>query len=360
MLGGMGGDRGGGGRRGICSFCLLACLGGRDRRRADSTAPQTTPPAPARVHFESHRFWSPTWLLHAAMHVQKGHDSTALSGLADSLCRTSALDPRDVEGMLPATLRCRVTELRSCGAVSRIYAGRLLATGEDVIIKVSSLTSEGVYEAHGYELLRHAGIPAPRIHWIGIAGGGGGGGSCLVLVLEKLECTLTSYLRASHTTGYGKRDVRVASVLHHLVHALNVRRVFVGDLSPDNIMLRVVGAPGDGDPVRPRGLQGGILCEFVVIDPQFCLPLDDVAARLPLSWALRFPAIHLILKIKALSLLGAMNEHVACHVCWVVSGCCPRPEVARKWLFSAIPAGLRATHGIQRAKHRLSYVAVTR
>ncbi len=287
----------------------------------------------------------PRNLLTAIHYIQDVHDSTTLRSIANSMCRTKAVRVDDVRSFLPAEYAC--LEPITCGGMSRIYAAKRVDVThsegrdacdpeherciEDVIIKLTDrTTSLGRHEQYGYRLLQAAGIETARIMWHDTKG------KYDIIVLQRLDCTVTSLLTA---IAHNQEEFMPVfhSLMQHiasLVHALTNAGISFCDLSADNIMCRFDSANNT--------------LHLVLIDPQFALPTVQLARHLGLKWATHVDRIHLAMKIRALSMLshGTHMRVVTRKSCDELLGFVPSDAEVHVWLMRKLPACLRIAYHI--------------
>jgi len=276
----------------------------------------------------------PRNLLTAVHYIQDVHDSTTLRSIANSMCRTKAVRVDDVRAILPAEYAC--LEPITCGGMSRIYAAKRVAGDsnecvEHVIVKVTDrTTSLGRHEHYGYKLIQDAGIETAKVVWHDSKG------KYDIIVLQRLDCTLTSILTAiaHNQTEFMPIFELVMQHIASLVHALSNAGISFCDLSADNIMCR-------HDPVRNT-------LHLVLIDPQFALPTTELARHLGKKWATHVDRIHLAMKIRALSLLshGTAMRVVTRKACDELLGFVPSDADVHMWLTRKLPACLRIAYHI--------------
>jgi hypothetical protein len=272
----------------------------------------------------------PRQLLRAIHYIQDVHDHTTLRSIANSMCRTKAVKVDDVRGFLPSEYAC--LEPITCGGMSRIYSAKRVVeeSQEDVIIKITDrTTSLGRHEIHGYKLLTSAGIATPNIVWHDAARG-----RYEVTIMQRLDCTVTSLLTAiAHNLQEFEPVLDV--LMRHvgaLLHALSDANIAFCDLSSDNIMCRYDAATES--------------LELVLIDPQFALPITELAKHLGAKWAKHVDRIHLAMKIRALSLLshGKAMRITTKRACEDLMGFTPTDADVRTWLTRKLPACLRIAY----------------
>jgi hypothetical protein len=289
----------------------------------------------------------PRNLLTAVHYIQDVHDSTTLGSIANRMCRTKAVRVDDVRSLLPAEYAC--LEPITCGGMSRIYAAKRVEGDRDgdsaheygidhVIVKVTDrTTSLGRHEHYGYRLLQAAGIETANVVWQATKG------KYDIIVLQRLDCTVTSLLTAIAHNQAEFMPIYHALMQHiaALVHALTNAGISFCDLSADNIMCR-------HDP-RKNTLH------LVLIDPQFALPTSELSKHLGIKWAKHVDRIHLAMKIQALSMVshGNVMRAVTCKACDDLLGFVPKDADVHVWLTRKLPACIRiAYHVLSRLNNK--------
>ena len=230
-------------------------------------------------------------------------------------------------------LGVRVDTLETHGGMGRIYALR----HANKILKIADVkTSWCKYEAKNYKLLQDRGLPAAGVHAATLRALAET--TYLVMVLERLEFTMTAFIRAIGRS-HGPGDVKaVTGMLRVLVNAIADAGLVYGDLSPDNIMFRPVG--------------GGSTYELALIDPQFLVPEPEFAAKLGAARSRAFDTTYLALKIQAIGMLDPPVAKFADAVCAGILGHLPAEKQTRHWLVHEAPVGLFMAYDALRAAYK--------
>jgi hypothetical protein len=316
----------------LCNFITF-----RRMRRQQPTPPGLSVPT---LHHVSSGSVVPTIpcgkeLLASLQYVQDVHNISSMRSITDSLCRTKLVCQEKLVSMVPdgMTLNRPIT----CGGMSRIYLVTLDDLHTHAIMKVSNLkTSLGKFEIFGYDLLRKHGLPIPHVYTWSVKNGH------LVIVIEKLECTVSTLVTAiAYHPEHNHLVWSVITALQDLLARLHTASITFCDLSPDNIMCRAT----------PDGLQ------LVLIDPQFTIPCECLSKTLGEQWAKQFDIVHFALKIQALSVLSN-NVKMKCITNAIVTalvGKEPDPLDVRKWLLREIPIGLRGAYSALKRIHRANF-----
>ena len=215
-------------------------------------------------------------------------------------------------------LKIKVDTLETHGGMGRIYALR----DPSKVLKVADLkTSWCKFEAKNYRILEEAGIPCATVFR-----------SItraledtvyLVMVLERLEFTMTAFIRAIGRTHASPK--KVSGLLRGIIDSLERHGLIFGDLSPDNIMFRVV---------------GDTTYELALIDPQFLVPCADFRKTVGDAKAQAFDTTYLALKVHAIGLMDPAVAKFTDAVCAGLLGRVPLEKHTRHWLAHEAPAGL--------------------
>ena len=251
-------------------------------------------------------------------------------------------------------LGVRVDTLETHGGMGRIYALR----DPDKILKVADVkTSWSKYEAKNYQLLEARGVPVATVHAAVLRALAET--TYLVMVLERLEFTMTAFIRAVGRRP-GPGDVQaVTGVLRKLLDALDAAGLVYGDLSPDNIMLRPIagGAAYDaGGAAYDAGAAAydarGAAYDVALIDPQFVVPEPEFAAKLGAARSRAFDTTYLALKVQAIGMLDPAVAKFADAVCAGILGHVPAQKQTRHWLLHEAPVGLFMAYDALRATYK--------
>lgn len=214
-----------------------------------------------------------------------------------------------------------IASLETHGGMGRIYT----LTDPGRVLKIADVrTSWCAYERDNYRALERAGIPCARVSHALLDQ------QYVVMVLERLECTLTAFIRASARAG-GDPGVVVALVSALLARLRGAGLVF-GDLSPDNIMFRRVSPWAFYEPV--------------LIDPQFLVPMPDFRRVMGAVRGGAFDTTYVALKIQNIGMADAAVQAYTDAVCAGLIGHVPLVKHTRKWLLYEAPVGLFMAYDI--------------
>ena len=240
-------------------------------------------------------------------------------------CRTKC--PNRISDLTEG-LKIKVDALETHGGMGRIYSLRDSA----VILKISDIaTSWSRYEPGNYKLLENAGIPCAQL--MASARRTLGDTCYVIMVLERLEFTMTAFIRAIGRT----RDADpkfVAGLLRGILHLMETQEFVYGDLSPDNIMFRPL---------------GDCKYELSLIDPQFLVPTKDFKKAMGEQRGSIFDTTYLALKVQAIGMLDPAVSKFTDAVCAGVLGHTPPEKHTRHWLLHEAPVGLFMAYDILRA-----------
>ena len=230
-------------------------------------------------------------------------------------------------------LGVRVDTLETHGGMGRIYALR----DPEKILKIADVkTSWSKYEARNYQLLEARGVPVATVHAAVLRALAET--TYLVMVMERLEFTMTAFIRAVGRRP-GPGDVQaVTGVLRGLLDALDAAGLVYGDLSPDNIMLRPIA--------------GGATYDVALIDPQFVVPEPEFAAKLGAARSRAFDTTYLALKVQAIGMLDPAVAKFTDAVCAGILGHVPAQKQTRHWLLHEAPVGLFMAYDALRAAYK--------
>lgn len=280
----------------------------------------------------------PPTLLERAAALQKGHDAHMHRETART-CRTQPLTMERATKLVEGTGVILVSQI-TCGGMSRIFS----TADPNVLVKISDVSRGwSRYEPHGYDLLQQHDLPTATVIFAHCRQG------YMVIAVERLQCTVASILKTAAMDNGLYLD-EVTQGLQRLLHALRCSNITFGDLSPDNIMCRLL---------DPHGV------ELVLIDPQFVTYTKHLEGVMGCSGARAFDTIHLALKIQALGTVSRdpAVQRAANAVCCALLGrdTPPPKEYMVQWLLHDVPIGLRLaytslekTHG-QKNILRFSY-----
>jgi hypothetical protein len=251
--------------------------------------------------------------------------------LSTTACRTKT--PTRLSDLTEG-LKIKVDALETYSGMGRIYALR----DSDNVLKVADIkTSWCKYEPMNYELLESKGISCAALvtHTRRTVGET----TYVVMVLERLEFTMTAFIRAMGRSPEVANPKAVACMLRGILDALQRNDLVYGDLSPDNIMFRPV-----------QGLQ----YELALIDPQFLVHARDYEKALGTARSRAFDTTYLALKVQAIGLLDPVVSKFANSVCAGILGHVPPEKHTRHWLLHESPVGLFMAYDILRAKNKAS------
>lgn len=263
----------------------------------------------------------PGMLLSRAAALQKGHDAHMRRETAARTCRTRPLSMADATQLVDG-LGLVLTSQLTCGGMSRIFS----TTKPDILVKISDVSRGwSRYEPHGYDLLQQHDLPTATVVFAQYRKG------YMIIAVERLHCTVSSILKTAALDN-GLYIDEITRGIQRLLYALRCSKITFGDLSPDNIMCRLL---DDG--------QGGV--ELVLIDPQFVTYTKNLEGAMGSSGATAFDTIHLALKIQALGTVSRDHavQRAANAVCCALLGrdTPPSNEHMVQWLLHDVPIGLR-------------------
>jgi hypothetical protein len=263
----------------------------------------------------------PDMLLARAAALQKGHDAHMRRETAARTCRTRPLTMEHATTLVEGLGVVLTTQL-TCGGMSRIFS----TTNPDVLVKISDVSRGwSRYEPHGYDLLQQHNLPTATVVFAQYRKG------YMIIAVERLHCTVASMLKtAALDSGFYIDEITRG--IQKLLYALQRSKITFGDLSPDNIMCRL--------------LETGV--EFVLIDPQFVTYTKNLESAMGSTGARTFDTIHLALKIQALGTVSRdpAVQRAATAVCCTLLGreTPPSKEHMVHWLLHDVPIGLRIAY----------------
>ncbi len=248
-----------------------------------------------------------------------------------SQCRTST--PANLNSIARG-VDVRIETLETHGGMGRIYT----LTDSTRILKIADIrTSWSKYEPANYKTLEARGVPCAKVY--ASATPTIGPTAYVVMVLERLEFTMTAFIRAVGRNPHRFTAGAVAAMLCGILDMLHKQQIVFGDLSPDNIMFRAVGAS---------------TYELALIDPQFLVPRDDFTRVMGAVRGEAFDTTYLALKVQAIGLLDPAVRKFTDAVCADVLGHVPPEKHTRKWLLNEAPVALFIAYDILRAAHKAS------
>jgi hypothetical protein len=236
-------------------------------------------------------------------------------------------------------LRVKIESLETHGGMGRIYTLR----DPDQVLKIADVrTSWCKHEARNYKVLETAGIPCARVLASAVRTVSPGK-TYAVMVLERLDFTMTAYIRAlARTTACVSTSVRVVvQAIRELLHVLQLNDLAFGDLSPDNIMFRRLDSEAD-DSGCPATY------ELALIDPQFMCPLSLFEDAVGPVRGRAFDTTYVALKIQAIGLLDRACMPFTDAVCAGLLGHTPLEKHTRRWLLHEAPVGLFMAYDVLR------------
>jgi hypothetical protein len=245
----------------------------------------------------------------------------------ESVCNTPFIELAEVQRMVQSLgFPYDVTEPMTMGGISRLYR----TSRPDSVVKVSLAVDKngfGRYEKRGYEMLHDASIPAAKVLHVGISG------RFLVLVIEKLYCSIGTIIRSSKLSDMDTIQqviVGMKSVLGMLLYA---GLVFI-DLSPDNIMY---------DHTKK--------C-LKLIDAQFVVSRSVLQQELGAFWSDNVDTISLAVRVLALGMLRSSDDNVTALSRIIAASLlekkCPSQHSVLKWLKEDMPMLLTTSFGISK------------
>jgi hypothetical protein len=218
----------------------------------------------------------------------------------------------------------KLTSQLTCGGMSRIFS----TTNPNVLVKISDMSRGwSRYEPHGYDLLQRHKLPTATVVFAICRQG------YMIIAVERLHCTVASLLKTVAMGNVLYMD-KITCGLQRLLDVLRAANITFGDLSPDNIMCRVL---DDGQGV-----------ELVLIDPQFATTTSHLEGAMGHRGARTFDTIHLALKIQALGTVSRdpTIQRAATAVCCAILGrkTPPSRDHMVQWLLHDVPIGLRIAY----------------
>lgn len=210
-----------------------------------------------------------------------------------------------------------VEALETHGGMGRIYGLR----DATKILKIGDVrTGWCKFEHQNYQRLEAMRLPCPHVYHAEIRTVDGV--PYFVAVLERLEFTLTAFIRAIGRRGGDPKIV--VNIVLQLLRALRHHGLVYADLSPDNIMF--------------RALQNDQY-EIAFIDPQFLVNLTDFST-IGATKARAFDTIYAALKIQAIGLLDPDVRKFTNAITKGILGHVPPEKRTRYWLMNEAPVGL--------------------
>lgn len=266
--------------------------------------------------------------IHTLRSVQKIHNNATLRSSLGDRCLT-----REIPGGLFGDLEYAGIRPVTLGGMSRIFAVRKGST--TYTMKVTDVSrSLGNHELQGYEWLTTNDIPCARVQYHTCIG------TFHVTIIERLECTLTTLLLAM-TIDDAHDDIlgHVTAGIERLLQLLRRRGLVFVDFTTDNIMCRMT----------PEGN-----LEFVLIDPQFVVPMAAMTARFGKPYAENLDRVHLCCKLLGISLLktGKALRRCARAVSRAILGYVPATADVARVLSRHMPLAIRAAHEVLEIKSR--------
>lgn len=271
------------------------------------------PPTPVAPDVTAVTLTIPQDLLTRAKDCQD--QNNAFMNRHDKMCNTPFVKVPEVQRMVESLgFPYEVTAPMTMGGISRLYR----TSSSSTVVKVSLAVDTNGYGRYerGYEMLNDACIPAAKVLHVGISG------KYLVLVIEKLCCSIGNIIRSSKLSDMDTIQeliVGMKSVLSMLMYA---GLVFI-DLSPDNIMYDE----------KTNCLK--------LIDAQFVVSKSLLQQELGEIWSNNVDTITLALRVMALGMLKSSNDNVTTLsriVCAsILERKCPKKSSAFKWLREDMP-----------------------
>ena len=254
-----------------------------------------------------------------------------------SQCRTST--PENLNSIAKGA-GVRIESLETHGGMGRIYT----LTDATRILKIADIrTSWSKYEPANYKTLEARGVPCAKVYTS--ATPTIGPTAYVIMVLERLEFTMTAFIRAVGRDPHRFTAGAVADMLRGILDMLREQKLVYGDLSPDNIMFRCIG----------RADTQSAKYEIALIDPQFLVPRDDFTRVMGAARGEAFDTTYLALKVQAIGLLDPAVHKFTDAVCADVLGhATPLEKHTRKWLLNEAPVALFIAYDILRAAHKAS------
>lgn len=243
--------------------------------------------------------------------------------VTSSVCRTQK--PAHVRDLV-RKLGVTIESLETHGGMGRIYT----LTDPEKIIKVADVTrSWCAFEPENYAVMRRYGIPCAKVFASDTRQG------YMLCVLERLEFTLTAFIRATHKTT--KNATWIIGCIQSVLDVLKMHNLVYCDLSPDNIMFRSL---GDG------------AYSVALIDPQFLVPLESFRHVMPPKKADVFDTTYVALKIQTLGMLDPSIHKFTETLCAGILGHVPLEKHTMRWLTHEAPVGLFMAYDILKSQAR--------
>lgn len=218
-----------------------------------------------------------------------------------------------------------IESLETHGGMGRIYT----STDPRKIVKIADIRrSWCAFEPSNYAFLKRLGIPCAKVYASATRQG------YMIYVLERLDFTLTAYIRAVSKTA--KNAKWIIRFVQNILDLLKQKHVVYCDLSPDNIMFRSL---GNGD------------FTVALIDPQFVVPLDSFRHVMPLKKADSFDTTYVALKILTLGMDPSVHKFTE-TLCAGILGHVPLKKHATRWLQHEAPVGLFMAYDILKSQAR--------
>jgi hypothetical protein len=254
---------------------------------------------------------------------------------------------------LVSGLRVAVDMLETHGGMGRIYALK----DPSRVLKVADLkTSWCRYEPMNYRTLEANNIPCATMY-----------ADCrrpldntvfVLMVLERLEFTMTALIRAAGRTKQDPRKISV--ILKSVLRMLKNANLAYGDLSPENIMFRRCSPESSSDSASgstSASASGSTstptnLFEIALVDPQFVVPLDAFQRGMTVKKADAFDTTYLALKIQIIGILDPPIRKFAESICADILGYVPTEQQTRHWLVYDAPVGLFVAYDILFRRNR--------
>jgi hypothetical protein len=259
--------------------------------------------------------------LHVSPELEKG--VKAQRRVVTAPCRTEK--PPAVRDLVHG-MGIVIESLETHGGMGRIYT----LTDPRKILKIADIRrSWCAFEPSNYALLKRLGIPCAKVYASATRQG------YMICVLERLDFTLTAYIRA--VTKTAKNAKWIIGCVNNILDMLKQKNVVYCDLSPDNIMFRSL---GNGD------------FTVALIDPQFVVPLDSFRHVMPLKKADSFDTTYVALKIQTLGMMDPSVHTFTETLCAGILGHVPLEKHATRWLQHEAPVGLFMAYDILKSRAR--------
>ncbi len=236
-------------------------------------------------------------------------------------CRTKS--PEGLAELIDG-LKIKIDALETHGGMGRIYALR----DPSKVLKVADVrTSWCKFEPRNYRVLRECKVPCATVH-------ASLSRKCrdtayILLLLERLEFTMTAFIRALGRTS--AHPTIVSGMLQDILRLLRENDLVFGDLSPDNIMFRSL---------------GGHVYELALVDPQFLVRGESFRKVLGHTRGTAFDTTYLALKVQAIGLLDPPVAKFTNAVCAKILGHLPAEKHTRYWLLHEAPTALFVAYDI--------------